>query len=165
MTAALLHHILSPRMECCRCSQVRWKQAGGGRGEEEVAVAFLPLMHISALFSFFFPPTGEPCIGGGGGGGELDRKRLEDFLPPLQIFLRPFPFSPPLAFPTSNSTFKRRRRRSFCKVSRSKRRQRPEQPARIYLLFMATLPPHFHPNPTLYSPLLTQPSPPLPFPD
>lgn len=76
MTAALLHHILSPGMECCRCSQVRWKQAGGGRGEE-VAVAFLPLMHISALF--FFSPTGEPCIGGG---GELDRKRLEDFLPP-----------------------------------------------------------------------------------
>lgn len=46
-------------------------------------------MRISAL-SFFFS-TGEPCIGGGGG-GELDRKRLEDLLPTVQIFLRPFPF-------------------------------------------------------------------------
>lgn len=81
MTATLLHRILSSGMECCCSSRVRWKRAGEGRWGE-VAVAFLPLMHISL--------TGELCAGGDG--GELDRKRLEVFLPPIADS------SPPLSF-------------------------------------------------------------------
>lgn len=72
-------------------------------GGEEVAVAFLPLMHISALF-FFFPHLRAlywwwwwwwwtwPWKTWG------LSPSIADISPPLS-------FSPPLAFPTSNSTF------------------------------------------------------------